>query len=73
MPLIGNVGIEFTNKALRRLASPSSCGILEHRAVTSMVHHIDSTGRGKSACSLSKKSSVSRMIDGILDTKGRIK
>ena len=34
MLVIVNVGIEFYNKALRRLASPSSCGILGYRAVT---------------------------------------
>ena len=70
MPLIVNVGIEFTNKALRRIASPSSCGILGYRAVTSIVHNIDSAGRGQRACSLSKKSCVSRMYDGILGTNG---
>ena len=46
MPLVANVGIKFTNKALRRLASPSSCGILGNRAVTPILHNIDSTGRG---------------------------
>ena len=35
------VGIKFSNKAIRGLASPSSCGILGCRAVTSMVHNID--------------------------------
>ena len=54
MLLMVNVGIEFTNKALRRLASQSSCVILGYRAVTSIVHNIDSTGRGQRACSLSK-------------------
>ena len=44
-PLMVNVGIEFTNKALRRLASPSSCDIIGYRAVTSIVHNIDSTGK----------------------------
>ena len=46
MPSMVNVGIEFTNKALRKLASPSSCGILGYRAVTSIVHNIDSIGKG---------------------------
>ena len=67
---IVNVVIEFTNKALRRLASPSSCGILGYRAVTSIVHNIDSTGRGQRTCSLSMHSCVSRMHDGILGTNG---
>ena len=70
MPLMANVGIVFSNKALRRLASPSSCGALGYRAVSSMVRNIGSIGRGQRACSLSQKSYVSRMYDGILGTKG---
>ena len=53
-PFIVIVGFEFTNKALRILASPSSCGILGYRADTSIEHNIDSAGRGQRACSLSK-------------------
>ena len=40
MPKIVTVMIDFSNKAIRRLTSSSSCGILGHRAVTSMVHNI---------------------------------
>ena len=65
-----NVGIEFSNKAFQSLASRSSYGMLGHRAVTSMVHNIESTGREQRACSLSRKSCVSRMYDGMLCTKG---
>ena len=70
MLVMVNVEVEFSNKALRRLASPSSCGIIGHRAVTLVVHDIESTWRGQRACSLSRKSCVSRMYDGILGTKG---
>ena len=41
MLVMDNVGIEFSNKALRRLARPSSCSILWYRAVTSMVHNVE--------------------------------
>ena len=68
MPLMVNVGIEFTNKALQRLASPSSCGILGYREVTSIVHNIDSAGRGH--VTYLRKTCVSRMYDGILGTNG---
>ena len=47
MLVMVNVGIEFSNKALRRLARPSSCGIQEHRAVTSMEIIPSHQGDGK--------------------------
>ena len=65
------VGIEFYDKALRRLAFPSSCDML--RASTSMGHNIELTERGHRAYSLSRKSCVSRMYDRMLGTKGGIK
>ena len=46
MPLMVTVGIEFTNNALRRLVSTSTCAMLGHRAVISMVRTMDSTGSG---------------------------
>ena len=73
MPMMVNVGIVFSNRALRRLASPSSFRILGHGVATSMLHNIESTRRVQRACRISEKSCVSRMYDGILGTKGRIK
>ena len=42
-----NVGNDIHNKAVRRLSSPPSCGILGYRAVASMAHNIESTEKGK--------------------------